>query len=233
MHGTPPSPDIKSADIGQNVHEVQRRIARAAKKAGRSPADLTVIGVTQTVDPFLIQQAFQAGIRHFGESRIQEAKDKIAQRSVLQPRPTWHRVGKLQTNKVKTAIEPFDFIPSVDSIRLAEAISEHAQQAIPILIQVNVSGEASKYGFPPNKVRSTIEQASHLPHLEIKGLMTIAPYTDNTEDIRPIFRQVRMLRDSLGLEHLSMGMTDDFEVAIEEGATMVRIGRAIFGERED
>ncbi|OGO02175.1 MAG: YggS family pyridoxal phosphate enzyme [Chloroflexi bacterium RBG_13_53_26] len=233
MHGNPASPDIKSADIGQNVHEVQRRIARAATKAGRSPADLTVIGVTKTVDPLLIQQAFQAGIRHFGESRIQEAKDKMAQLSVLQPRPTWHMVGHLQTNKVKTAIELFDVIHSVDSIRLAEAISEHAQQAIPILIQVNVSGEASKYGFPPNKVRSTIEQASHLPHLEIKGLMTIAPYTDNPEDIRPIFRQLRMLRDSLGLEHLSMGMTDDFEVAIEEGATMVRIGRAIFGERED
>ena len=228
MHGNPASPDIKSADIEQNVHEVQRRIARAATKAGRSPADLTVIGVTKTVDPLLIQQAFQAGIRHFGESRIQEAKDKIAQLSVLQPRPIWHMVGHLQINKAKTAVGLFDIIHSVDSIRLAEAISEHAQQAIPILIQVNVSGEASKYGFAPNEVRSTIEQASHLPHLEIMGLMTIAPYTDNPEDIRPIFRQLRILRDSLGLEHLSMGMTDDFAVAIEEGATMVRIGRAIF-----
>ena len=233
MHGNPASPDIKSADIEQNVHEVQRRVAKAVEKAGRSPADLTVIGVTKTADPLLIQQAFQAGIRHFGESRIQEAKDKIAQLSMLQPRPTWHMVGHLQTNKAKTAVGLFDIIHSVDSVRLAEAISEHAQQAIPILIQVNVSCEASKYGFAPNEVRSTIEQASHLPHLEIMGLMTIAPYTDNPEDIRPIFRQLRVLRDSLGLEHLSMGMTDDFEVAIEEGATMVRIGRAIFGERED
>ncbi len=233
MHGNPASPDIKSADIEQNVHEVQRRIARAAKKAGRSPADLTVIGVSKTIDLLLIQQAFQAGIRHFGESRIQEAKDKMAQLSVLQPRPIWHMVGHLQTNKAKTAVGLFDIIHSVDTIRLAEAISEHAQQAIHILIQVNVSGEASKYGFAPNEVRSTIEQASHLPHLEIMGLMTIAPYTDNPEEVRPIFRQLRMLRDSLGLEHLSMGMTDDFEVAIEEGATMVRIGRAIFGERED
>jgi pyridoxal phosphate enzyme (YggS family) len=233
MHGNPASPDIKSADVESNIHEIRSRIARAAEKAGRSPADLTVIGVTKTIDLLLIQQAFQAGIRHFGESRIQEATDKIAQLSVLQPRPIWHMVGHLQTNKAKTAVGLFDIIHSVDSIRLAEAISEHAQQAIPILIQVNVSGEASKYGFAPNEVRSTVEQASHLPHLEIKGLMTIAPYTDNPEDIRPIFRQLRMLRDSLGLEHLSMGMTDDFEVAIEEGATMVRIGRAIFGERED
>jgi PLP dependent protein len=225
--------DVRPSSVGGNVTRIRSRIARAAKKAGRSPADLTVIGVTKTIDLLLIQQAFQAGIRHFGESRIQEAKDKIAQLSVLQPRPIWHMVGHLQTNKAKTAVGLFDIIHSVDSIRLAEAISEHAQQAIPILIQVNVSGEASKYGFAPNEVRSAIERVSHLPHLEIKGLMTIAPYTDNPEEVRPIFRQIRMLRDSLGLEHLSMGMTDDFEVAIEEGATMVRIGRAIFDERED
>jgi pyridoxal phosphate enzyme (YggS family) len=142
-------------------------------------------------------------------------------------------VGHLQTNKAKTAIELFDMIQSVDSIRLAEVLSRHAQHRIPILLEVNVSGEASKFGLPPAEVSSAVEEIARLPHLEIRGLMTIAPLTDNPEEVRPIFKRLRLLRDSLGLEHLSMGMTDDFEVAIEEGATMVRIGRAIFGERRE
>jgi hypothetical protein len=131
------------------------------------------------------------------------------------------------------ATDLFDIIHSVDSIRLAEAVSQHAGHNVPILIQVNVSGEATKSGFSADELGSAVEQLSRLPHLQVAGLMTIAPYTDNPEEVRPVFRQLRELRDSMGLEHLSMGMTDDFEVAIEEGATMVRIGRAIFGERED
>ena len=226
--------ELEPTDVAHNIHEVQRRIARAAQKAGRSPADITVIGVTKTVGPSHIHEAFAAGIRHFGENRAQEAKSKITQLATfqLQPSPVWHMVGHLQTNKAKTAVELFDVIHGVDSIRVAEAISEHAQQAIPILIQVNVSGEASKFGFAPEEVGTVLAQIARLPRLGIRGLMTIAPYTSNPENVRPFFRELRLLKDSLGLEHLSMGMTDDFEVAIEEGATMVRIGRAIFGERE-
>jgi len=220
-------------DIRDNILELEKRIARAAERADRSPAGITIVGVTKTIDPWLIQQAFEAGIRHFGENRVQEAKSKIGQLSSLQPTPTWHMVGHLQTNKAQIAIELFNMIQSVNSVRLAEVLSRHTQHHIPILLEVNVSGEASKFGFPPTEVSSAVEQIARLPHLEIRGLMTIAPLTNNSEEVRPIFRQLRLLRDSLGLEHLSMGMTDDFEVAIEEGATMVRIGRAIFGERKE
>jgi pyridoxal phosphate enzyme (YggS family) len=219
--------------IGDNIREAKKRIARAAENFGRSPDDITIIAVTKTVEPSLIQEAFEAGMRHFGESRIQEAKDKIGQLSALQPSPTWYMVGHLQTNKAGLAVELFHFIQSVDSIRLAEVISRHAQRDMPILLQVNVSGEASKFGFPPDQVSSAVEVIARLPHLQIKGLMTIAPLANNPEEVRPFFRQLRLLRDSLGLEHLSMGMTDDFEMAVEEGATMVRIGRAIFGQREE
>jgi len=232
MFRNPVAPDVKSVDIGSNIHELEKRIARAAERASRSSAEITIVGVAKTIEPWLIQQAFEAGMRHFGENRVQEAKDKIERLSTLRPPPTWHMVGHLQTNKAKTAIELFDMIQSVDSVRLAEVLSRHAQHRIPILLEVNVSGEASKFGLPPAEVSSAVEEISRLPHLEIRGLMTIAPLTDNPEEVRPIFKRLRLLRDSLGLEHLSMGMTDDFEVAIEEGATMVRIGRAIFGERK-
>jgi len=233
MFRNPVAPDVKSVDIGSNIHELEKRIARAAERASRSSAEITIVGVAKTIEPWLIQQAFEAGMRHFGENRVQEAKDKIERLSTLRPPPTWHMVGHLQTNKAKTAIELFDMIQSVDSVRLAEVLSRHAQHRIPILLEVNVSGEASKFGLPPAEVSSAVEEISRLPHLEIRGLMTIAPLTDNPEEVRPIFKRLRLLRSSLGLEHLSMGMTDDFEVAIEEGATMVRIGRAIFGERRE
>ncbi len=189
--------------------------------------------MTKTVDASAIQEAFAAGLCHFGESRIQEAKDKIPALSCLDPRPTWHLVGHLQTNKAKTAAEMFDVIHSVDSLKVAEAISQHASRDMPVLVQVNVAGEASKHGFVLQDTIAALEHIARLPHLRIKGLMTIAPYVDDPEEVRPVFRRLRLMRDSLGLEHLSMGMSHDFEVAIEEGATMVRIGRAIFGEREE
>jgi len=233
MSRNPVAIDVKSVDVKSNIRELGKCIARAAGRANRSPAEITIVGVTKAIEPWLIQQAFEAGMRHFGENRVQEAKGKIGQLPTLQPPPTWHMVGHLQTNKAKTAIELFDMIQSIDSVGLAEVLSRHAQHHIPILLQVNVSGEASKFGFPPAEVSSAVEQISRLPYLEIRGLMTIAPFTDNPDGVRPIFRRLRLLRDSLGLEHLSMGMTDDFEVAIEEGATMVRIGRAIFGERRE
>ena len=205
------------------------RIARACEKAGRSPNEVTIVAVTKTVAPSAIEAAFQAGINHFGENKVQEAKEKIGKLSTVGP--TWHMVGHLQTNKAKTAVELFDIIHSVDSIRLAEALSRRAQKTIPILFQVNISGEATKSGFSVAELSQAVNEIGHLPQLKIIGLMTIAPLVSDPEEVRPVFRCLRQLRDSLGLEHLSMGMTDDFEVAVEEGATLVRIGRAIFGER--
>ena len=227
------APSVKDTGIGQNLAGIRKRIAKAAEKAGRSPSEVTLVAVTKTVDASAIQEAFAAGLCHFGESRIQEAKDKIPALSCLEPRPTWHLVGHLQTNKAKTAAEMFDVIHSVDSLKVAEAISQHASRDMPVLVQVNVAGEASKYGFVLQDTIAALEHVARLPHLRIKGLMTIAPYADDPEEVRPVFRRLRLMRDSLGLEHLSMGMSQDFEVAIEEGATLVRIGRAIFGEREE
>ena len=220
-------------DIKSNICELEKRIARAAERVGRSPSEITLVAVTKTVASSLIRQAFEAGIRHFGENRVQEAKSKIGELSTLEPPPTWHMVGHLQTNKVKIAVDIFDIIQSIDSVRLAEIVSQRAQRGLPILLQVNISGEASKSGFSLAEVSSAAERIARLPHLEVKGLMTIAPLANDPEEARPIFRQLRQLGRSLGLEHLSMGMSDDFEVAIEEGATVIRIGRAIFGKRKE
>jgi hypothetical protein len=224
---------VKDTGIRQNLAGIRKRIAKAAEKAGRSSSEVTLVAVTKTVDASAIQEAFAAGLCHFGESRIQEAKDKIPALSCLDPRPTWHLVGHLQTNKAKTAAEMFDVIHSIDSLKVAEAISQHSSRDMSVLVQVNVAGESSKHGFVLQDTIAALEHIARLPHLRIKGLMTIAPYADDPEEVRPVFRRLRLMRDSLGLEHLSMGMSHDFEVAIEEGATMVRIGRAIFGEREE
>jgi len=218
-------------DIARNLHDVERRIAQAAQRAGRSPAEITIVAVTKGLTAQAIEAALEAGIRHIGENRVQEAREKIARLSNLQPCPTWHMVGHLQTNKVKTAVEIFDIIHSIDSLRLAEALSGRARNTVSVLLQVNISGEEPKSGFSEAELPKAAEDVARLPMLEVKGLMTIAPLVSDPEEVRPIFRRLRELRDSLGLEHLSMGMSDDFEVAIGEGATMVRIGRAIFGER--
>ena len=217
--------------IEQNVRDLQQRIASACAGAGRSPDEVTLVAVSKTVQADAIEAAFNAGIRHFGESRVQEAKTKIEQLQRLKPDINWHMVGHLQTNKAKTAAVIFDIIHSVDSLKLAEALNNCSPRRLPILIQVNVSAEATKGGFMLSEVQETVKQMRGLPNLDIQGLMTIAPWVDNAEEVRPVFRHLRQLRDALGLKHLSMGMSDDFEVAIEEGATLVRIGRAIFGER--
>ncbi len=219
-------------DIEANIEEVKLRIARACERVGRSPDTVTVVAVTKTVEPSAVATVFKLGIKHFGENRVQEAERKIRQLTWLEPHPTWHLVGHLQTNKVKVAMELFDIIHSIDSVRLAEVISRCTETTMPVLLEVNVSGEASKGGFSVVEVAPALEAISRLPRIEIKGLMTIAPMVADAEEVRPVFKKLCSLRDSLGLEHLSMGMTDDFEVAVEEGATLVRIGRAIFGERE-
>jgi pyridoxal phosphate enzyme (YggS family) len=218
-------------DIEANVREVRGRIARACERSHRSPDEITLVVVTKEVGVSAIRAAFDCGMRDFGENRVQEAEEKIGQLSDLKPDATWHMVGHLQSNKAKTAAELFDIIHSVDSIKLAEILSRRVEKTFPVLLQVNVSEEATKSGFAVNEVRAAVEEIRRLPNLKVVGLMTIAPLVADIEAARPVFRKLRELRDSLGLEHLSMGMTDDFEVAIEEGATMVRIGRAIFGDR--
>ena len=218
-------------DIERNLKEVEGRIAQAAQRVGRSPDEVTIVAVTKQVAPQAIEAAIKAGIRHIGENRVQEANEKIRLLSALELYPTWHMVGHLQTNKVKTAVEIFDIIHSIDSLRLAQLVSQRADKTLPVLLQVNISGEETKSGFSVAELPKALDEVARLPRLEVKGLMTIAPLVQDAEEVRPIFRRLRELRDSLGLEHLSMGMSNDFEVAVEEGATIVRIGRAIFGER--
>jgi pyridoxal phosphate enzyme (YggS family) len=218
-------------DIAANLRDVQGRITRACERSHRSPGEITLVVVTKEVGVSAIRAAFDCGVRDFGENRVQDAEDKIAQLSDLRPDIIWHMIGHLQSNKARTALELFDIIHSVDSVRLAEILSRRAEKSFPVLLQVNVPGEATKSGFMVGEVGAAVEGISKLPNLNVKGLMTIAPLVADPEEVRPVFRKLRELRDFLGLEHLSMGMTDDFEVAVEEGATILRIGRAIFGER--
>lgn len=223
---------MAATDIESNLEAVQKRITQACQRAGRQPEGVTLIAVTKTIDPEIVEASFKLGIRHFGENRVQEAEKKIKALSHLQPALTWHMIGHLQTNKVKLTLELFDIIQSVDSIELALTLSRRAPKRIPILLQVNVTGESTKSGFSPDEIISSFESIFRLANMDIRGLMTIAPLVNNPEEVRPVFKKLKKLADDLHLEQLSMGMTDDFEVAVEEGATMVRIGRALFGERK-
>ena len=215
--------------IAQRLEAVTERVRRAAERAGRSPEEVTIVAVSKGFPPEVVREGVAAGLRHVGENRVQEAAAKLPRLADLPI--TWHMVGHLQTNKVKTALELFAIIHSVDSIHLAETISHHAQGPIPILLEVNVAGEEGKFGLATEEVSRAADAIARLPRLEVRGLMTVAPVVPDPGEVRPVFRRLRELRDALGLRDLSMGMTDDFEVAVEEGATMVRIGRAIFGER--
>jgi pyridoxal phosphate enzyme (YggS family) len=217
--------------IDQNLHGIQERIAAAARRAGRDPSAVTLVAVSKTHPPEAIEQAIAAGQLLFGESKIQEARAKIP---AVSSRARWHLIGHLQSNKARDAVTMFELIHSVDSVRLAGEISKWAERAgktQEILLEVNVSGEASKFGMQPEDVAGALEQINRLPRLIVRGLMTIAPYAEDPNKARPFFAKLRELRDRLGLTELSMGMTGDFEPAIEEGATIVRIGTAIFGER--
>lgn len=219
--------------IAENLARVRERIATACSRTGRSPDEVTLVGVSKGFPAEAVAEAYAAGLRDLGENRVQEAAGKIEALAALDVRPRWHLVGHLQTNKAKTAAGLFAIIHSVDSLRLAQALSRRARESVPILLEVNVTQEASKFGFAPKEVASTLSAIVALPNLDVRGLMTIAPLTDQPETVRPVFRRLRELRDAEGLRELSMGMTDDFEVAIEEGATMVRVGRAIFGPRQE
>lgn len=229
--------------LAMQIAEVRANIARAAERAGRDPAAITLVAVSKTRSVQLVQMAHQAGLRDFGENRVQEALPKIA--TFHPPDAYWHMIGHLQSNKAGKVVGTFDMVQSVDSLHLARAINRHLAETsteqpsrMPVLLQVNVAGEQSKEGMTVNETPGLARQIATLPHLEVQGLMTIAPLVDDPEKVRPVFRALRLLRDQLHEElpehswqQLSMGMTDDYEVAIEEGATIVRIGRAIFGER--
>jgi pyridoxal phosphate enzyme (YggS family) len=229
--------------IAHNVEGVRERIAAAAQRAGRPASDVRLVAVTKTRSAAEVAAAYQAGIRHVGENRVGEAEAKKPQLDL--PDLIWHMVGHLQSRKASRAVDLFDVVHSVDSLKLARKLDRLAEEGgrdLRILIEANVSGEESKYGFAldaPEVLGSAVEQIVALPHLCVQGLMTVAFVAQDPEEVRPVFARLRELRDAFrsrypeaGWEHLSMGMTDDFEVAVEEGATMVRIGRAIFGPRE-
>jgi len=224
-------------DLAANIQEVQERIRAACGRVGRDPASVALLAVAKTQPAEMVQAAAACGLTLFGENKVQEAKAKIP---LCPSRLRWHMVGHLQSNKAREAVELFEMIQSVDSLRLAEEINKRAEQAakrMPVLLEVNLAGEASKFGYAPERLLAELKDLNALPRLEIHGLMTVPPWLPVAENVRPHFRRLRELRERaeavLGapLPVLSMGMTGDFEVAIEEGATLVRIGTAIFGER--
>jgi PLP dependent protein len=219
-------------EIRANIERVRERMARAAERAGRRAEDVLLIGVSKTVDAERIRQAVAAGLPALGENRVQEAEEKIA--ALGRPVP-WHLIGHLQTNKVRPALELFEVIHSLDRLDLARECDRRARargRPVTALLQVNVGGEASKGGFAPEQVAEAVEAVAALEHLRLCGLMTIPPPTERPEKARGWFRMLAQLAKRHGLSELSMGMSADYEVAIEEGATMVRVGTAIFGPRE-
>jgi PLP dependent protein len=222
---------VGQLELKANLETVQRRIIEACRRSGRSSSEITLVAVTKSVDTTTIEAVYKLGVRHFGENRVQEADPKIKALASLRPSLTWHMIGHLQSNKVKTALNLFDVIQSLDSLELADRIHQSASPDKPVLLQVNVAGEKTKSGFSMSDIEEMLGSKKIANKVQVKGLMTIAPIVDDPEKVRPIFRRLRQIRDSFGLEQLSMGMTNDFEIAIEEGATMIRIGRAIFGER--
>lgn len=225
--------------IKENLHEVCNNIKNACERVGRPNTEVTLIAVSKTKPIEMIDEVIKEGIFDFGENKVQELTMKY---DVLPKHLNWHLIGHLQRNKVKNIVDKVKLIHSVDSIRLAEQINEEAKKVnliVNILVQVNVAEEESKYGFSCDEIESTLKTISQLPNVKVKGLMTIAPFVENPEDNRIHFRNLHKLYvdikskniDNIDMDILSMGMTGDYEVAIEEGATMVRVGTGIFGER--
>ncbi len=223
--------------LAERLRDVGERLAAAARRAGRDAGEVSLIGVTKTVPPEVIREAVGLGLRHLGENRVQEAQAKIAELGRL---ARWHLVGHLQSNKARRAVELFDVVHSVDGRGLAAELSRRALERgvrLPVLVEVNVSGEATKFGVTPEGLPELAEVVRGLPGLELRGLMTVERPVERAEDARPDFVRLRQLREAcerrLGvpLPELSMGMSQDFEVAVEEGATWVRVGTAIFGPR--
>ncbi|MBU8920547.1 MAG: YggS family pyridoxal phosphate-dependent enzyme [Bacteroidales bacterium] len=225
--------------IKENFERVRDRVAAAAVGAGRTPEEITIIGVTKTHGPGTVVEAIKAGVTDVGENRVQEFLSKVDD---VELDVRWHLIGHLQTNKVNKVIGRFAMIHSVDSLNLAEKLSNAGEKEgvlTDILLEVNTSGEESKFGLVPEETTEICERVSKLPAVNLKGLMTVGPWVDDTAVLSKAFSSLRLLAekidavkiDNISMDHLSMGMTDDFEIAIAEGATMIRPGRVIFGER--
>lgn len=229
---------MSPTSIRENLLRIQDRIANAAQRSGRRPEDITLIGVSKTHPAIAIQEAYQAGIRHFGENRVQEWEVKRVGTNNLAA--TWHLIGHLQSNKARRASRLFDWIDSVDDVALAAKLDDAAGETnewLAVLIEVQVDPTETKSGVAQVDLPAVAEAVIQMPHLQLRGLMAVPPFCEDPRDARPYFRRLRRLRDDLeqhlgrSFPELSMGMSHDFEVAIEEGSTQVRIGSAIFGER--
>ena len=227
-------------ELEDNIARVRERIAAACRRAGRRPEDIRLVAVSKTVAPALIRRAYDEGLRDFGENRVQEAATKRAALSDLTA--VWHLIGHLQTNKAKNAREIFHWVHSVDSLRVAQKLDQAAAcsgDRLPVLIEVRLGNEPTKSGVQESEVLGLVEQVSTLSTLEVRGLMVLPPYVEDPARARPFFRHLRELARSaesaglpnISMQQLSMGMSHDFEVAIEEGATIIRVGTAIFGGR--
>lgn len=220
----------RADEIRNNVADVESRIAAACERAGRTRSDVRLVAVTKTFPATDVDHAIAAGMTDVGENRVQEARDK---KPLVSATVRWHLIGHLQSNKAKDAVRLFDVIQSIDSLELAQKVARAAESAgkrQKVFLQVNVGNEEQKSGAATGDVAALVREIRNLPALELEGLMAIPP-AGEAEEMRPFFRQLRRLRDDAGLQELSMGMTDDFEVAIEEGATIIRVGRALFGSR--
>ncbi len=226
--------------LKENLEHVEEEILKACKRSGRSRDEVTLISVSKTKPVEIVEEAYSLGVRSFGENKVQELTEKY---DALPKDIHWHMIGHLQRNKIKYIIGKTALIHSVDSIRLAEAIEREAAKrdiTVDILIEVNVAGEESKFGLKPEELNGFVEDVQKFPHIRVKGLMTIAPYVENPEDNRSVFAHLRKLSvdieaknaHNINMSVLSMGMTNDYQVAIEEGATMVRVGTGIFGARQ-
>jgi pyridoxal phosphate enzyme (YggS family) len=224
-------------DLVANLNNVRQRLAAACARAGRDPASVTLVTVSKGHPAETVRAAADLGLSVFGENRVQEARAKIG---LCPGRLRWHLIGHLQSNKCRDAVHFFEMIQSVDSLALAREINKWAEtsaKTMPVLIEFNVAGESSKFGYTPEKVLAELKELNALPKLEVHGLMTVAPFAQEAERVRPVFRRLRELKgqceELLGapLPHLSMGMSGDFEVAVEEGATMIRLGSAVLGPR--
>lgn len=225
--------------IAENVARVRERMDAAARRAGRDPRKIRLVAVSKTVDPARIREALEAGVDSLGENYVQEAQKKIEE---LGHQAAWHFIGHLQSNKAKAAVRLFDWVHSVDSLRLAEELNRVAGQqkkVLPVLLQINLGRETTKFGALQDETFRLLEQMGSLPGISVKGLMAMPPFFDNPEESRPYFRALRELAAAVSrrkiagvsMEELSMGMSNDFETAVEEGATLVRVGTAIFGAR--
>ena len=224
-------------DLAANLQSIRQRVAAACQRSSRDPATVTLVAVTKGQPPEFVAAAADLGLSLFGENRVQEARFKIPQ---CPGRLRWHMLGHLQSNKCRDAVSLFAMIQSVDSLKLAAEVNKwagHFAKTVPVLLEVNVAGESSKSGYAPEALLLELKDLNALPKIEVHGLMTVAPFTPEPEKVRPVFRRLRLLRQEceqiLGapMPHLSMGMSGDFEVAVEEGATMIRLGSALFGPR--